>query len=75
MIVNRAGATKYPSVMTVNTSDISLMFKTGRARLVWVTASLVSEKFLDKDIDLRYPRKKGVILQWISSCKEKRTRV
>jgi hypothetical protein len=75
MIINRAGATKHPSVMTIDASDISLMFKTGRAILVLVTASLVSEKLLDKDINLRYPRKKGVILQWISSCEEKRTRV
>jgi hypothetical protein len=71
MVVDHAGTTKHPSVMAIDTPDVTLMFKTRRALLVWVTASLVSEELLDKNINLRYPRKKGVILQCMSSCEGK----
>lgn len=49
--------------MTIYALDVTSMFMTGRARLIGVTAALMSEKLLNEDINLRYPCQKGVVPQ------------
>lgn len=62
VVVKCACMTKHLSIMTIDASDVTSMFMTGRARLVGVTAALVSEKFLNKDVNFRYPCQKGVVI-------------